>query len=254
MSELERPPLDRRVFEKIEIMQHVVDQQHWPILAGFQVDAAKKRNPPLPLPKTPMNLLGELQAYASMLFKREADQYGEFRRNPNYAAWLGFVEQRVIARVLRTIAAIEEASRPATLGYHGLTDDEIMEGLGKVLFEVRNSYLWTVPASEPPQVSILTIDATEVGRKPSAGISSPTRETADFARIPTMGEQLKALREEGRLTAEELAEKINVEPRSVYRHLNGSTMPRPRQIAAYEAFFSKRLGRAIRFKTSVERQ
>lgn len=167
MSELERPPLERRVFEQIEIMQHVVDQQHWRIIAGFVVDAAEKRNPPLLIPRTPMNLLGALQAYASMLFKCEADQYGQFQQNPNYAPWLEKVEDRVIARVFRTIAAMEEASKPASLGYHGLTDDEITQGLGRVLFEIRNSYIWTVPPSESPRALNLTIDASYAAATPS---------------------------------------------------------------------------------------
>jgi len=69
-----------------------------------------------------------------------------------------------------------------------------------------------------------------------------------------INKQLDAFRRECRLTVEDLAEAIEVAPRSVYRHLSGEAVPRPRQIAAYESLFSNRLGKPIRLETSVKRQ
>lgn len=58
-----------------------------------------------------------------------------------------------------------------------------------------------------------------------------------------IAKQIDRLREESRLTIEEVAEALDLAPRSIYRHLSGQANPRSRQIAAYEDLFSKRLKR-----------
>jgi DNA-binding XRE family transcriptional regulator len=70
----------------------------------------------------------------------------------------------------------------------------------------------------------------------------------------SLKQQLDDLRNECRLTVEDLAEALNVAPRSVYRHLSGKAIPRNRQIAAYEKLFSKQLGKSIHLETSGKRQ
>ena len=67
---------------------------------------------------------------------------------------------------------------------------------------------------------------------------------------PSVSEQLKKLREESRMTVEEIAEGISVRPRSVNRHLSGEDIPRSKTLRAYEGLFSKATGRAIHIKTS----
>jgi DNA-binding transcriptional ArsR family regulator len=73
------------------------------------------------------------------------------------------------------------------------------------------------------------------------------------SRPAPIASELRILLDESRVTAEELAEEIDLDVRSVYRHLK-ETPPRKRQIAAYEKFFSARLGRKIRLNTSPKRQ
>jgi DNA-binding transcriptional ArsR family regulator len=70
----------------------------------------------------------------------------------------------------------------------------------------------------------------------------------------SLASQLNRLREECNITVEELAEALDVTPRSIYRHLD-DTPPRRKQIRAYEALFTKLLGRKIVMpKTSGKRQ
>ena len=49
--------------------------------------------------------------------------------------------------------------------------------------------------------------------------------------------QIERLRQEAHMSVEELADEIDVEPRSVYRHLSGETLPHPKYLAAYERVF-----------------
>ena len=71
----------------------------------------------------------------------------------------------------------------------------------------------------------------------------------------TVGEQIDSLRAECRYTVEELAEKLGIQPRSVYRHLSGEAIPRKPHLGAYERVFSERLGRKVFIiQTSGKRQ
>jgi hypothetical protein len=70
----------------------------------------------------------------------------------------------------------------------------------------------------------------------------------------SMAVQLNKLCDEARMTVEDVAEAVHIEPRSVYRHLSGEAAPRKRQLDAYEKVFSDKLKRRIRLKTSAKRQ
>jgi hypothetical protein len=59
-----------------------------------------------------------------------------------------------------------------------------------------------------------------------------------------IGQRIKQLMDESRLTEQELAEKIDIDVRSVQRHIAGSAA-RKKQIRAYEALFTKLLKRNI---------
>lgn len=70
----------------------------------------------------------------------------------------------------------------------------------------------------------------------------------------SVASQIEQLRVECRLTVEQLADKMKLEPRSVYRHLAG-TKPRIGHLGAYENVFSELLGRKVVISdTSAKRQ
>ena len=66
--------------------------------------------------------------------------------------------------------------------------------------------------------------------------------------IPRIGEQLDLLRNECRMTVEELAEAAGINTRTVARHLSGQSIPYPRTISAYERVFSKHMKRQVVIK------
>ncbi len=241
MSELEKPPLDPRVYDLIELSHYKADQRGWDELEPMQV--APVVGPPkfLPAPKLREMLLNRLRVYAGDLFKLEADQYSEYKTKPEYPAWLSKLADRVIARVFNTVEILERAKEPATLAYHALTDDEIRGGLKLFLLEIENGYVWEGASSpiqteaQQPQMSV-----------PPPPISAPlTRSIA---------QQIKDLQDESRMTAEAMAESIRLDPRNVFRHLSGDSTPRAKNIAAYEKLFTDKLGRPIRLETSGKRQ
>jgi hypothetical protein len=64
-------------------------------------------------------------------------------------------------------------------------------------------------------------------------------------KLGTIAEQINRLREECHLTAEELAEEVELDSRTVQRHLAGETTPYPRHLRVYERVFFKLLNRQV---------
>lgn len=61
----------------------------------------------------------------------------------------------------------------------------------------------------------------------------------------SVGEQLRHLRDECRMTTEKLAEEVGVDPATVYRHISGKMRPHLPTIGTYERVFSKLLNRKV---------
>jgi len=63
--------------------------------------------------------------------------------------------------------------------------------------------------------------------------------------IPSLAQQLSALRAAVRWTIEELAEKVKLDKRTVERHLSGKKVPKPGTLKVYEAAFSAEQNRPV---------
>jgi hypothetical protein len=100
-------------------------------------------------------------------------------------------------------------------------------GYGGDLPEYFRNILWTTTYADlnPP-------------KKLAAKTEQPGEDT-------TLADTIRALRDECRLTTEELAERISLDARSVQRHIAGKTQPYARHLRAYEGLFSKLLERKI---------
>jgi hypothetical protein len=89
-----------------------------------------------------------------------------------------------------------------------------------------------------------------------APISPPTVELKEED-VPAPSEfasELKKRMIEARLTAEALADKVNIDCRTVYRHLSGAMSPSPTTLGVYEAVLSRLLKQTITLPTPVRRQ
>jgi hypothetical protein len=70
----------------------------------------------------------------------------------------------------------------------------------------------------------------------------------------SLGAQLTRLRDECRLTIDELAVSVKIDRTNVYRHLADKSIPHPRKIGAYERVFSKILKRKIVIKKTPRKR
>jgi hypothetical protein len=142
MSEPDRPPLNPIMFELIDQSLHKIDMDHWQLLAKMRVGMQLGVPETLRVPKSPALLLKALQVYAGALFKAEADNYEELRKDGTYPAWLSRLSDRVVKRVLGIVDDLDRANVPASLKYHGLPESAIRMGLEQLLRGLENHYTW----------------------------------------------------------------------------------------------------------------
>lgn len=108
------------------------------------------------------------------------------------------------------------------------------------------------------------LNVTQAARYAAAGVDtdSPLVKDAIAARSkaqPTANplgikDELRRLLDESRLRPEDIAEEIGIEPRNVYRHLSGDTVPSLVNVGKYEKALSEHLGRNVRLPTPEKRQ
>jgi hypothetical protein len=75
--------------------------------------------------------------------------------------------------------------------------------------------------------------------------TQPTIPSLSLQKPETIGSQINRLRDECRLSVEELAEQVKLETRSVQRHIADVHIPHNRHLRAYERTFSKLLNRQV---------
>jgi hypothetical protein len=98
---------------------------------------------------------------------------------------------------------------------------------------------------------------TEPGHNRSAdskvAVLEPPQPTLAPSSPASLADQIKRLKDECDITAEELAEALGVVPRSIFKHLAGTTIPRRGHLAAYERLFTARLQRTVTFQKVSKR-
>lgn len=143
MSDSNKPPLGERAYEDIELMLYEVDKTFWPQIAQLQVSPQFGILPPPP--KLPVRLRSVLQVYASVLFKREADQYPG---GDQLGFWLSKLAERLTERVMGTVQRVENAGLfklGAKLDYHGLSREDMRRAVDEFLLGLVEAYVWQNP-------------------------------------------------------------------------------------------------------------
>jgi hypothetical protein len=101
------------------------------------------------------------------------------------------------------------------------------------------------------QASANLCDELELEALPLTPARTPTTATMPndpsegLPKTKTVGQQIDALRLECTWTAEYLAERVDISPRSVYRHLSDDDRPSKLNLAKYQRAFSEQLERKV---------
>ena len=200
---------------------------------------------PLP-PKRPLELSLWIGQYAQSLFYVEASKYPPL--DPNFCHWLTRLAIRLEERVMRIIGEIEKASLFNSLTYHGLAGEQIRKVARKALHQKMQEW---------PQFKGAIIEVKPPKNPRDAEPKSESLATAlEGDPIPerNLSEELAHLLTDARWKPEDIAEKVGIDPRNVYRHLASDTVPTITNIGNYEAALSKRLGRIVTLPTPAKRQ
>ena len=116
-----------------------IDERHWELIAAWRVPKFIPLSKPVPS-QYPQHFLNTLQVYASALLKAEADQYEQFRSDGRYQDWLSKLTERIVTRVLKAVARIEQGYPDTTLGYHGASQLEIVYAVRAILQDLTHPY------------------------------------------------------------------------------------------------------------------
>jgi ribosome-binding protein aMBF1 (putative translation factor) len=137
-----------------------------------------------------------------------------------------------VRTVLRVLAVEYDAAGFSLREYWDAMREEIESAANSLSLYSTQRRLLQVEFHRPP-------DRKPPRQNPSA-VPLPAKPPEE-----SVGAQIRRLRDECQLTTEELAEEVEMEVRSVQRHLANKATPYVRHFRAYERVFSKLLSRKV---------
>jgi hypothetical protein len=246
MDSVPQPPFDAYTRETIDAAIYKVLTQFHKQLAIFtenlpnvlgRVGLPGETAPGLPPPpKQPNTLLQVLGAYAAESFDEEFAFYP--KRSAHISAWKKSIAERVEKRVINHAMQVGRGiggnifSRG--LEYH-LSEQRMRQGIQEAL------------ASRIAPIENIEIQVSDK-LIPNDSTGAPA---AAPPLILPFKDHLRRCLDDSRWTVEKCAEEMEIDARSIYRHLSG-TRPRKRQIAKYEKLFSETLKCQVTFSLPVQ--
>jgi len=241
-------------------------------------------------PRQPEHLRTAVCFYACELFKTEANEYPvdpqinhwlsklQQRVIENVISTIKSLDNSFFSRFLGTEGKYG-------LSWHGLSLDDMRQSMNESLDELRAKTLASyqsaiaretegyadsqlVEESNPQgRFTSALSESMRVGKQADAYAASGVdiasgsplmimaamvaRGAQQAEEETTLSAQIRRLQNECGISAEEMAEALGIEPRSIYKHLAGQTVPRRNHLAAYEKLFSERLNKSVTLRKSV---
>jgi DNA-binding XRE family transcriptional regulator len=265
-----QPPMDPELVERSAAARFQIQRRYGPRLRPFLEDLeaaspfaqALSGNSGVYPPKQPIALSRCLSEYAIELFDFEISLCP---RNERSSPWLEDRARMVEERIVKHALSLSNSpfAFVAKLTHGGLTyhlpeakmREAIRAALKPRLEEPPKSTL--IPLRSPAIARILQAPpAGPVERENAANTNAllqPTSPQPPPIRS-TVGQQIRRLREEARMTIEDLASEVGLASRNVRRHEAGESQVRSKNVREYERVFSKRLKRMVVLETSGQCQ
>jgi hypothetical protein len=197
--------------------------------------------------RKPASLKLELREYSSALFDAEAQHCMRCSGSePELRSSLEALARCIMAEVM-------DEFHSQNYDFHCPHEDR-KRAIGDGLKE-RIEH-WMKTAAADPKVSAawewgrrgkpISLATMQAGAPPTA----LTVAQAEHPKTETLAKQIRALRQECRMTIEELASAVHLAARNVRRHEAGQSQIRARNLHEYERVFSGKLKRQVRLKSS----
>jgi hypothetical protein len=266
MDERERPNLTLGRLATITDGISEADQAAWdalrPLLKPRGWNDNTRFKGPRP-PKLTARFYLILANYANELFHTEANEYPRYPPSGYFPNWLRNLAQRLEAHVIAVVKDVEASDSEKSFSYHGVVEKEMRSNIRQRLhaeIESRYNVKYLTSALEV-LVEILEPLATPptpydalVRRTPQKVVAPTPPQTVAPTAAPIFGTELRRLLEEAEWKPEDIAEKIGIDSRTVYRHLNGSVFPTPKTRWAYQGALRERLKKKVVLPKSSKRQ
>lgn len=272
MDDNDRPNLSLGVQATITDERYHADRAAWqalrPLLKPKEWNETTRFNSPRP-PKRASEFYLILSNYSTQVFLLEAAAYPRFPPHPHFRNWLINLAQRVEDHVIGVVNDIKASDHEKDFSYHGVAEDEMRKTIRQRLEEeMKYRFPLEFPRSSPlPQLSmkLKPAELRKIGIDPENTNPLLQEVVADASRdrgaspAPEktergFGEELDRLLREARKSPEYIAEKIGVDPTTVYRHKSGKYSPTRTTVGKYEKALSGILGYDVRLPTPTIRQ
>lgn len=267
----DRPNLSLGDLAEITDEHYLADHAAWdalrPLLKPKEWSEAVRFDGPRPPKQAPKFYL-ILSNYSTEFFYLEARKYPRYPPNQNFRNWLINLAQRVEDHVIGVVVDMEASDPERDFSYHGVDQDEmrkiIRQRLEKEMkdhFPVEFSRSSQLPLRPrrmtPEELRKIGIDPDNTSPLLQAVIAQANSNESPPALPkgePGFGDELDRLLRLSRTTPERIAEMIEVDPTTVYRHKSGKFSPTRTTVGKYEKALSGIFGHEVKLPTPVKRQ
>jgi DNA-binding XRE family transcriptional regulator len=281
MSDTDKPDLSLGDLTIITDERYNADRGAWEVLRELlkpkKWSETTRFKGPRP-PKETAKFYLILCNYSAEVFFLEANRYPRYPPNPHSRNWLINLAQRVEDHVIGVVNDIEASDPEKDFSYHGVAEDEMRRTIQQHLQkEMKDHFPGEFPRSIslPPQMqrqmhalpmrTVTSDEIRKIGIDPENAspllheviaqasgqkVAQPAPPKAE----KSFAVALDRLLRDARTTPEKIAEKIDVDPTTVYRHKSGRFSPTLSTVGKYEKVLSGILGYQVKLPTPVKRQ
>lgn len=272
MDDNDRPNLSLGDLAYITEQHYQADQAAWealrPLLKPKEWDETTRFKGPRP-PKRASEFYLILSNYSTEVFFLEANRYPRYPPNPHSRNWLINLARRVEDHVIGVVADIESSDYEKDFSYHGVAEGEMrrtirqrLEGEMKDHFPIEFPRVSTPPPCSPKkptpeELRKIGIDPENMSpllqdvikQQTSGAVSpSPPKHEQNFSKA------LDQLLRDKNIRPEELADKMEIEWSTVYRHISGKHSPNRDTLKRYTEALTGILGYPVSLPTPAKRQ
>ncbi|HEV2485110.1 MAG TPA: helix-turn-helix transcriptional regulator [Terracidiphilus sp.] len=270
MDDRDKPNLSLGDLASITDEHYLADRSAWdalrPLLKSKGWSETTRFNGPRP-PKETAKFYLILSNYSTEVFFLEARMYPRYPPNPNFRTWILKLAQRVEDHVIGVVKDIETSDSEKDFSFHSVSEDQMRKTIQERLEkEIKDHFSVEFPRSGHLLPRIRRVSQEELrksGIDPESTmplLREAMKQMADVAPATppkdkqSFSEELDRLLRAARTSPESIAEMIDVDPTTVYRHKSGKISPTLATVSKYEQVLSGILEYKVQLPTPAKRQ
>jgi hypothetical protein len=256
MDDKEKPDLPLYDQTTITEERYNADREAWQafreILRPKKWNESTRFDGPRP-PKETAKFYLYLSNYSNELFFLEANRYPQYPPNPNSRNWLINLAQRVEDHAIRAIRDLAASNPEKDFSYHNVAEDEMRRTIQQRLAKEMKDHFpieFPRPTPVPPRApGSNAVTPETIARARGQNVARPAPTAGE-----SFGKALDDILRENNIRPEALAERMEIEWSTVYRHISGKHWPNRDSLKRYAEALSGILGYSVKLPTPPKRQ